>query len=78
MDFDKINSFFSKSLGLDTSSYVFIPVHPWQWNNKILQVFAADIANQNLTSLLKTYGYEKCLKSKDITSPNAILSDVQL
>ncbi|WP_299183456.1 GNAT family N-acetyltransferase [uncultured Aquimarina sp.] len=40
-----------ESLGLDTSSYVFIPVHPWQWNNKILQVFAADIANQNLVFL---------------------------
>lgn len=40
-----------ESLGLDTSSYIFIPVHPWQWNNKILQVFAADIANQNLVFL---------------------------
>ncbi|WP_298310041.1 GNAT family N-acetyltransferase [uncultured Aquimarina sp.] len=40
-----------ESLGLNTSSYFFIPVHPWQWNNKILQVFAADIANQNLVFL---------------------------
>ncbi|SEL67744.1 Siderophore synthetase component [Aquimarina amphilecti] len=40
-----------ESLGLDSSSYIFIPVHPWQWNNKILQVFAADVANQNLVFL---------------------------
>ncbi|MDY8135933.1 GNAT family N-acetyltransferase [Aquimarina sp. 2201CG5-10] len=40
-----------ESLGLDIGSYIFIPVHPWQWKNKILQVFAADIANQNLVFL---------------------------
>ncbi len=40
-----------QSLGLDIESYLFIPVHPWQWNNKILQVFAADIANQKLVLL---------------------------
>ncbi len=39
------------SQGLDSDAYVFIPVHPWQWNNKILQVFAADIANCDLVFL---------------------------
>ncbi len=37
--------------GLDFESYIFIPVHPWQWNNKILQIFSADIADQNLVFL---------------------------
>ncbi|WP_298545095.1 GNAT family N-acetyltransferase [uncultured Aquimarina sp.] len=46
-----------ESLGLDTTSYIFIPVHPWQWNNKILQVFAADIANQNLVFLGESEDY---------------------
>ncbi|OEJ98578.1 transcriptional regulator [Flavivirga aquatica] len=40
-----------EALGLDTASYVFIPVHPWQWNNKIVQIFATDIANKNLVFL---------------------------
>ncbi len=40
-----------ESLGLDIESYVFIPVHPWQWINKIVHVFAADIANQELVFL---------------------------
>ncbi len=40
-----------QSLGLDIESYIFIPVHPWQWKNKISQVFAADIANHTLVFL---------------------------
>ncbi|WP_299252868.1 GNAT family N-acetyltransferase [uncultured Aquimarina sp.] len=40
-----------QSLGLDMESFVFIPVHPWQWKNKISQVFAADIANHMLVFL---------------------------
>lgn len=39
------------SLGLDIESYIFIPVHPWQWKNKIIQIFAPDIANYNLVFL---------------------------
>ncbi|WP_062052640.1 IucA/IucC family protein [Aquimarina longa] len=40
-----------EDLGLDIESYIFIPVHPWQWNNKILHIFAADIANLDLVFL---------------------------
>ncbi len=40
-----------EALGLNLASYFFIPVHPWQWNHKIQQVFAADIANQKLVFL---------------------------
>lgn len=28
--------------------YIFMPVHPWQWTNKIVHVFAADIAQENI------------------------------
>ena len=40
-----------ENLGLDASSYIFMPVHPWQWKNKIVPVFAADIARQKLVFL---------------------------
>lgn len=36
---------------LNVEDYVFMPVHPWQWKNKIIHVFAADIANQNIIFL---------------------------
>ncbi|WP_019106390.1 GNAT family N-acetyltransferase [Pantoea ananatis] len=31
--------------------YILMPVHPWQWQNKLLTVFAADIANQDIIYL---------------------------
>jgi len=31
--------------------YYFIPVHPWQWDNKLTHVFAADIAQRELIYL---------------------------
>jgi siderophore synthetase component len=37
--------------GVDPSSYVLIPVHPWQWENRIAQLFAADLANGDLIYL---------------------------
>jgi len=37
--------------GLSVSDYILMPVHPWQWQNKLLTVFAADIANQNIVYL---------------------------
>ncbi len=40
-----------EDLGLDMESYIFMPVHPWQWYNKILHVFVSDIANQNIVFL---------------------------
>lgn len=42
-----------ESLGLDIEDYTFIPVHPWQWTNKISLVFADDIAKNNLVYLGK-------------------------
>lgn len=37
--------------GLLTDDYLFMPVHPWQWQNKLLTVFAADIANKDIVYL---------------------------
>lgn len=50
---DTIALFNSKlqSLGLDLAAYLFMPVHPWQWNHKIIHVFSADIANQHIVLL---------------------------
>lgn len=40
-----------KTLNLDPDNFVFFPVHPWQWENKVLIVFAADLATQKLIYL---------------------------
>lgn len=38
-------------LGKALEDYVFMPVHPWQWFNKISSIFAADIACHNVICL---------------------------
>jgi siderophore synthetase component len=38
-------------LGLDTAGYYFIPVHPWQWFNKLAHIFAADLTERKLVYL---------------------------
>ncbi|MFJ7771539.1 IucA/IucC family protein [Streptomyces sp. NPDC097107] len=37
--------------GLDPSDYLFIPVHPWQWWNKLTVTFAAEVARGHLVCL---------------------------
>jgi siderophore synthetase component len=37
--------------GLDPDSYLLVPVHPWQWYNKLAMIFAPDIASRNLVCL---------------------------
>jgi siderophore synthetase component len=37
--------------GLQPSDYLFLPVHPWQWFNKLAMVFAPDIASRDLVCL---------------------------
>ncbi|MFJ8104392.1 IucA/IucC family protein [Streptomyces sp. NPDC096132] len=37
--------------GLDPADYLLIPVHPWQWWNKLSVTFAAEVARQNLVCL---------------------------
>lgn len=37
--------------GLNPQDYFFIPVHPWQWLNKLSNIFSADIATHRLVCL---------------------------
>ncbi|MFF7902182.1 IucA/IucC family protein [Streptomyces sp. NPDC088817] len=37
--------------GLDPADYLLIPVHPWQWWNKLTVTFAAEIARRHLVCL---------------------------
>ncbi|MBL6447831.1 IucA/IucC family siderophore biosynthesis protein [Fulvivirga sp. 29W222] len=47
---DKFNAILDEK-GLDKSEYYFIPVHPWQWFNKLAHIFATDIADGKLVCL---------------------------
>jgi len=40
-----------RSLGLEPADYLYMPVHPWQWTNKLAMTFAADIASRNIVCL---------------------------
>ena len=40
-----------RELGLDPQDYLLLPVHPWQWWNKLAVTFAADVANRRLVVL---------------------------
>lgn len=37
-----------RAQGLDPAQYYLMPVHPWQWENKITVTFAAEIARQHI------------------------------
>ncbi|MER6084133.1 IucA/IucC family siderophore biosynthesis protein [Streptomyces sp. NPDC001833] len=37
--------------GLDPGDYLLIPVHPWQWWNKLTVTFAAEVAREHLVCL---------------------------
>lgn len=37
--------------GLDPDQYFFMPVHPWQWENKLTVTFAAEIARERIVYL---------------------------
>ncbi|MFF2314967.1 IucA/IucC family protein [Arthrobacter sp. NPDC058097] len=39
------------ALGLDPDQYFLMPVHPWQWENKLTVTFAADIAQRHIVHL---------------------------
>ncbi len=40
-----------RSLGLDPADYLLLPVHPWQWVNKLAVTFAPDVARRDLVHL---------------------------
>ncbi|MDP3889670.1 IucA/IucC family siderophore biosynthesis protein [Nocardioides sp.] len=37
--------------GLDPDDYLFVPVHPWQWVNRMVITFAPDLARRDLVHL---------------------------
>jgi siderophore synthetase component len=37
--------------GLDPSRYLWLPVHPWQWDATVLPLFAADLAHDRIVPL---------------------------
>ncbi|MBV0902931.1 IucA/IucC family protein [Haloarcula salina] len=37
--------------GLDPADYLLLPVHDWQWNDSIVQLFAGDIATDDIVPL---------------------------
>ena len=37
--------------GLDAEAYLFIPLHPWQWANKLAMLFSPDLAARDLVVL---------------------------
>ena len=39
------------ALGLDPAKYFLMPVHPWQWENKLTVTFAAEIAQRHIVHL---------------------------
>ncbi len=40
-----------RAQGVDPAHYFLMPVHPWQWENKITVTFAAEIAQQHIIHL---------------------------
>ncbi|WP_051477561.1 GNAT family N-acetyltransferase [Aquimarina pacifica] len=53
-----------KNKGLDPEDYFFIPMHPWQWFNKLANLFSPEIATGNLICL--GYGPDQYLAQQSI------------
>jgi len=50
--------------GLIADDYLLIPVHPWQWQNKLVHIFASELANNRLVCL--GYGNDHYLAQQSI------------
>ncbi len=53
-----------KDQGVDSDDYLLIPVHPWQWFNKLAHIYAPDIAAQDIICL--GYGDDAYLAQQSI------------
>ncbi len=76
---------FSKVLqvnGVDEEDYIFMPVHPWQWKNKLVHVFAADIANKNIIYLGESedaYSAQQSIRTLyNVSSPEKLYTKTAL
>ncbi|SFO84335.1 Siderophore synthetase component [Chitinophaga sp. YR627] len=50
--------------GLQPAEYIYIPVHPWQWYNKLANIFAPDVVADKL--VLLGYGQDQYLPQQSI------------
>ncbi len=66
LDPDTISAFNTiiKNKGLDPKEYYFIPMHPWQWFNKLANIFSPEIAKGTLICL--GYGPDQYLAQQSI------------
>jgi siderophore synthetase component len=66
LDADTISSFNTiiKDKGFDPDEYYFIPMHPWQWFNKLANIFSPEIAKGNLICL--GYGPDQYLAQQSV------------
>lgn len=66
LDNETITSFETiiKNKGFDPDDYFFIPMHPWQWFNKLANIFSPELATGNLICL--GYGPDQYLAQQSI------------
>ncbi|OEJ98579.1 transcriptional regulator [Flavivirga aquatica] len=66
LDTETITSFNTiiKDKGLNPNDYFFIPMHPWQWFNKLANIFSPEIAMGNLICL--GYGPDQYLAQQSV------------
>lgn len=52
-----------RDLGLDPADYLYLPVHPWQWTNRLAITFAPDVARQAIVPLGEVDGAHRAQQS---------------
>ncbi len=71
-----------KEAQLNTNDYLFMPVHPWQWTNKIIHVFAADIAQKNIVLVGESndeYSAQQSIRTLfNVTNPDRLYTKTAL
>ncbi|GAA4270787.1 GNAT family N-acetyltransferase [Aquimarina gracilis] len=71
-----------KVKGLAPKDYIFMPVHPWQWENKISTIFAQDIAQQAIVLLGEgedQYAAQQSIRTLfNTTGPNKLYTKTAL
>ncbi|CAM1370064.1 IucA/IucC family protein [Tenacibaculum xiamenense] len=80
----KINQFNEvlEKVELSKSDYIFMPVHPWQWTNKLVHVFASDIANKRIVLLGESnddYSAQQSIRTLfNLTNPKKLYTKTSL
>ncbi|CAM1344984.1 IucA/IucC family protein [Tenacibaculum amylolyticum] len=71
-----------KEHNINVEDYLFMPVHPWQWTNKIVQVFAADIAQKNIVLVGESedaYSAQQSIRTLfNVTNPEKLYTKTAL